>query len=94
MTAQMARPVDVPIDVCAVGVLRHLRLDAQLSIRELELASGVNRGRLSSIERGTPATTDELHAILDAIYAKRSSLDARELVVSARSARWTHRHDD
>lgn len=81
----MAVPVDVPVDVCAVGVLRHLRLDAQLSLRQLAELTGVNKGRLSIIERGATPTAAEIHAMLDAIYQAQ---------LGDHDARWTHRHDD
>lgn len=82
----MATQVDAAVDVCAVGVLRHLRLDADLSIRQLSELTGVNKGRLSVIERGAIPAPRELHAILDAIYQVRSN-DA------VHNGRWTHRHD-
>jgi transcriptional regulator with XRE-family HTH domain len=42
---------------------RQLRLDAGLSIRELEIRTGINRGRLSVIERGVTPTEAEAQAI-------------------------------
>lgn len=47
--------------------LRKLRQRAGLSIRDLEQATGINRGRLSIIERGVKPTPQELTAILAAI---------------------------
>jgi predicted transcriptional regulator len=88
MTA-MARPdalASKPVDVCAVGVLRHLRLDADLSIRQLSELTGINKGRLSVIERGANTSPAELHSILDAIYLVRTN-------EAIHDARWTHRHD-
>lgn len=38
-----------------------------LSIRELEYRSGINRGRLSVIERGLAPTPDEARRILEAM---------------------------
>lgn len=35
-----------------------------LSIRQLEKATGINRGRLSIIERGVPPTLEEFSAIM------------------------------
>lgn len=82
----MAIAVDAPVDVCRVGVLRHLRLDADLSIRQLADLTGINKGRLSVIERGALPSPAELHAYLDAIYQARS-MDA------VHNGHWTHRHD-
>jgi transcriptional regulator with XRE-family HTH domain len=47
--------------------IRQLRLAAGLTIRELERRTGINRGRLSIIERGVTPTDDEAHAILAAL---------------------------
>ena len=38
---------------------RQLRQQKGLSLRELEKRTGINRGRLSVIERGLPASPDE-----------------------------------
>lgn len=50
--------------------LRQIRLAAGLSLRELERRSGINRGRLSIIERGVAPTPDESAAILAALRAQ------------------------
>jgi transcriptional regulator with XRE-family HTH domain len=47
--------------------MRSLRLAAGLSIRELERRTGINRGRLSIIERGVVPTDAEAAAILAAL---------------------------
>lgn len=47
--------------------IRSLRLAAGLSIRQLEQRTGINRGRLSIIERGVPPTEDEAVVILAAL---------------------------
>lgn len=47
--------------------LGNLRRAAGISIRELERRTGINRGRLSIIERGVPPTEDEAQRILAAL---------------------------
>jgi transcriptional regulator with XRE-family HTH domain len=47
--------------------LREARLRADLSIREVERRTGINRGRLSIIERGVVPTEDEDRRIREAI---------------------------
>lgn len=47
--------------------MRQLRHAAGISIRELEARTGINRGRLSVIERGVPPTDAEAAAILAAL---------------------------
>ena len=47
--------------------LRQVRLAAGLTIRELERRTGINRGRLSIIERGVPPTEDEARLIMEAL---------------------------
>lgn len=47
--------------------IRQLRLAAGLTIRELERLTGINRGRLSIIERGVTPTDAEAAAILAAL---------------------------
>lgn len=47
--------------------LGNLRRAAGISIRELEARTGINRGRLSIIERGVPPTQEEAAAILAAL---------------------------
>ena len=49
--------------------LRALRESTGLSLRDLEKLTGINRGRLSIIERGVPPTIAESRAILDALKA-------------------------
>ena len=43
--------------------LRKARLAAGLSIRDLEARTGINRGRLSIIERGVPPSEAEARLI-------------------------------
>ena len=47
--------------------LRQLRKAAGLSLRDLEEQTGINRGRLSIIERGVVASQDETAKILAAL---------------------------
>jgi transcriptional regulator with XRE-family HTH domain len=47
--------------------LRQIRIAAGLSLREVERRTGINRGRLSIIERGVSPTEDESRAILAAL---------------------------
>jgi transcriptional regulator with XRE-family HTH domain len=47
--------------------LREARLRVELSIREVERRTGINRGRLSIIERGVEPTEDEANRIREAI---------------------------
>jgi transcriptional regulator with XRE-family HTH domain len=47
--------------------LRQLRRAAGISIRELEARTGLNRGRLSVLERGVPPSDDEAAKILAAL---------------------------
>lgn len=49
--------------------LRQMRLAAGLTIRELETATSINRGRLSILERGVSPTDDEATRILRALAA-------------------------
>ncbi|MGV1029634.1 MAG: helix-turn-helix domain-containing protein [Dermatophilaceae bacterium] len=46
---------------------RQLRQAKGLSLRDLEKRTGVNRGRLSVIERGLPPSPAEAQAILQAL---------------------------
>jgi transcriptional regulator with XRE-family HTH domain len=50
--------------------IRQVRLAAGLTIRELERRTGINRGRLSIIERGVPPTTEEASRILAALQVE------------------------
>jgi transcriptional regulator with XRE-family HTH domain len=43
--------------------LRQVRVAAGITIRELERRTGINRGRLSIIERGVSPTDDEAQRI-------------------------------
>ena len=52
--------------------LRQLRLAAGLTIREVERRTGINRGRLSIIERGVSPTDDEARLILAALQKEGS----------------------
>lgn len=47
--------------------LRGLRVERGVSIREMERRTGINRGRLSLIERGIEPTPDELRRYLAAL---------------------------
>jgi transcriptional regulator with XRE-family HTH domain len=47
--------------------LRQIRVAAGLTIRELERRTGINRGRLSIIERGVPPTDEEARLIMEAL---------------------------
>lgn len=51
--------------------IRRMREAAGLSLRDLEKLTGINRGRLSIIERGVVATPAETRAILDALTGAR-----------------------
>jgi transcriptional regulator with XRE-family HTH domain len=47
--------------------LRQMRLAAGLTIRGLETRTGINRGRLSILERGVVPTAEEARKILTAL---------------------------
>jgi transcriptional regulator with XRE-family HTH domain len=49
--------------------LRRMREAAGLSIRDLSERTGINRGRLSIIERGVVASPEEVTLILAALTA-------------------------
>ncbi len=51
--------------------LRQIRLAAGLSLREVERRTGINRGRLSIIERGVSPTVEESASILAALQVER-----------------------
>ena len=55
-----------------VSVLRAWRQSQGLSIRELELRTGINRGRLSFYERGLPVEPEDMAKIVAALGRKRS----------------------
>jgi transcriptional regulator with XRE-family HTH domain len=50
--------------------LRQMRLAARLTIREMEKITGINRGRLSILERGVAPTDEEAARILAALRSK------------------------
>jgi transcriptional regulator with XRE-family HTH domain len=50
--------------------LRQIRLAAGRSLREVEILTGINRGRLSIIERGVPPTEEEARKILAALQVE------------------------
>jgi transcriptional regulator with XRE-family HTH domain len=50
--------------------LRQIREAAGLSIRDVEKLTGINRGRLSIIERGDPPTDGEARQILAALQVE------------------------
>jgi transcriptional regulator with XRE-family HTH domain len=49
------------------STIRRMREAAGLSLRDLEKLTGINRGRLSIIERGVVASREETQAILTAL---------------------------
>lgn len=51
--------------------LRQVRIAAGLTIRELERRTGINRGRLSIIERGVAPTDIEAKLIADALNPRQ-----------------------
>jgi transcriptional regulator with XRE-family HTH domain len=53
--------------------LRQIRLAAGLSLREVERRTGINRGRLSIIERGVPPTVEESQLILAAFQERTAA---------------------
>ena len=50
--------------------LKAMRLYAGWSVRDMESATGINRGRLSILERGVDPTAEERRTIIGAL-AKR-----------------------
>ena len=62
--------------------LRQMRLAAGLSIRELEAATGINRGRLSIIERGVSPTDAEARLLLVAMAEASRTHDVSPLIGS------------
>jgi transcriptional regulator with XRE-family HTH domain len=50
--------------------LRQVRIAAGVSLNEVSRRTGINKGRLSIIERGVPPTEDEARRILAALQAK------------------------
>ena len=52
--------------------LRQIRLAAGLSLREVERRTGINRGRLSIIERGVSPTLEESQLILAAFQEREA----------------------
>lgn len=60
--------------------IRRMREAAGLSLRDLEKLTGINRGRLSIIERGVVATDQETVQILNALTdAQRDKGDPPEV---------------
>jgi transcriptional regulator with XRE-family HTH domain len=53
---------------------RELRTSARLSLRDLEARTGINRGRLSIIERGVQPTPDEERSIRTTLVAAHLDL--------------------
>jgi transcriptional regulator with XRE-family HTH domain len=51
--------------------LRQIRIAAGLSLNEVSRRTGINKGRLSIIERGVPPTDDESRKILEALRERR-----------------------
>jgi transcriptional regulator with XRE-family HTH domain len=63
----------IPMAEAPQTPIRQLRLAANLTIRELERRTGINRGRLSIIERGVTPSDDEARAILAALRQPESA---------------------
>lgn len=59
----------MPDDSTPTPTIRQRREAKKLSIRALEAATGINRGRLSIIERGVAPSDEEARAIAAAIDA-------------------------
>jgi transcriptional regulator with XRE-family HTH domain len=57
------------MDTSSNTPLRKMRVAAGLTIRQLETATGINRGRLSILERGVSPKADEMDKITDAFAA-------------------------
>ena len=55
------------MDTTSQYPLRQMRLAAGLTIRQLETATGINRGRLSILERGVVPRPEEAERILRAL---------------------------
>ncbi len=55
--------------------LRQIRVAAGLTLRELERRTGINRGRLSIIERGVAPTDDESQLILAALRTETPAVN-------------------
>ena len=55
---------------------RQLRRSSGLSIRTLSALTGINRGRLSIIERGVMPTPDEARRIVEALSGPAEPKDA------------------
>ena len=58
------------MDTPAAPPFRQLRRSSGLSIRVLSALTGINRGRLSIIERGVMPTPDEARRIVEALTPK------------------------
>jgi transcriptional regulator with XRE-family HTH domain len=55
---------------------RDLRIDAGLTLRQLEVLSGVNRGEISRIERGRSCPTPDQAIAILAAYADTRKVGA------------------
>lgn len=62
MTATTGTP-----DLTPPSILRVLRASAGMGLRQLAETTGINRGRLSVIERGVTPTHDEAERIATAV---------------------------
>ena len=58
------------MDIPTTTPFRQLRRSSGLSIRVLSKLTGINRGRLSIIERGVMPTPDEARKIIEALTPK------------------------
>lgn len=54
-----------------INILRSMRLETGLSLSEVARRAGLNKGRLSILERGVPPTSAELEAILAVLRTAR-----------------------
>lgn len=58
------------MDTAPQTPLRQVRIAAGISLNEVSRRTGINKGRLSIIERGVAPTADEAARILSALQAK------------------------
>ena len=63
---QMSKPILTPTP------LRAMRLARGFTIRRMEELTGINRGRLSVLERGVQPSPEELTAIMAVLLEERS----------------------
>lgn len=61
------------MDTQASQPFRQLRRNSGLSIRTLAILTGINRGRLSIIERGVLPTPDEARRIIEALTGPKEA---------------------